>query len=35
LERWLLESGFAELIDERELVPTAIEIAGDLRFLDG
>ena len=35
LEHWLLENGFAELIDEHELVPTplALEIAGDLRFL--
>jgi hypothetical protein len=37
LEHWLVTNGFAELIDEHELVPTALalEIAGDLRFLDG
>jgi hypothetical protein len=38
LERWLLESGFAELSGESDrLVPTAlaIEVAADLRFLDG
>jgi hypothetical protein len=35
LEKWLLDGGFAVLIDEHELVatPLAIEIAADLRFL--